>query len=208
MRPRKATCGDDARRMSSTIEMTAPTSTPLSKPAQSTPSERGHGDEEFAAMQLPEPLEHFHFHEARDGHEHDRGEHRLRQVAQQVGEKERDDEDDARGDQARERRARAAAFVDERLRHAAADREALADAGGEIRAGEGEQFLVAVEPVAVLLGKHPSDRRRLDRAEEEARERQRHQLAHFGLMHVGQRRHRQRRAALRRAASRRARRDR
>src|SRR5260221_12372 len=38
MRPRKATCGDDTRRISSTSEMIAPMSTPLSSPAQRTPS--------------------------------------------------------------------------------------------------------------------------------------------------------------------------
>jgi hypothetical protein len=58
------------------------------------------------------------------------------------------------------------------LRHAAADREAVANARGEICAGNRKQFLVAVEPAAVLLGKHPADGRCFDRTEEEARERE------------------------------------
>jgi hypothetical protein len=48
--------------------------------------QRGRGDEEFAAMQLPEPAQYLHLHETRDGHQHDGCEHGLRQIAQQVGE--------------------------------------------------------------------------------------------------------------------------
>ena len=97
----------------------------------------------------------------------DGGKDRLRQIAEQAGEEERDDENDRRGDQARERGARATAFVHQRLRHAATDWKTLTDARREIRPGESEKFLVAIEAIAMLLGKHPPDRCRLDRSREE-----------------------------------------
>jgi len=45
-----------------------------------------------------------------------------------------------------QRHARAPAFVDERLRYAAADRETLDQAGGEIGSGQRREFLVGVQP--------------------------------------------------------------
>ena len=170
--------------MSSTMEITAPTSTPLSSPAPSTPSSAV-----IATRNSPrctcQSRSNSLLHEARDGHEHDRGEHGLRQIAQQVGEKKGDEQDENRAEQSGERRACAAAFIHERLRHAAADRKAVAEARGEICAGEREEFLVAVEPIAVLLGKHLADRRGLDGAEEKARERQWEQFAQVSQCTAG-----------------------
>ena len=79
------------------------------------------------------------------------------------------------GDQARQRRARAGGLVDQRLRHAAADRKSTAESRGEVGAADGEEFLVGVEPVAVLAREHAADRRGLDGGEEEARHRERQQ---------------------------------
>ena len=124
-------------------------------------------------MQPPEPVQFLYLQQTGDRHDNDGGQDRLRQVAEQAGEEERDDENDPRGDQARERGARAAAFIDQRLRHAAADRKTLADARRQIRPGESEKLLVAIEAIAMFLGKHPPDRCRLDRAEEKTGERQR-----------------------------------
>ena len=63
--------------------------------------QRGRGDEEFTTMHLPEPFEHLYFHETCHSHEDDGGEHRLRKIAQQVGEKKRDEQDDSGGDPTR-----------------------------------------------------------------------------------------------------------
>jgi hypothetical protein len=141
-------------------------------------------------MQLPEPLEHFHFHEAGHGHEHDGGEHGLRQIAQQVGEKERDDE-----------MMPAAIKPESGVRAPPLSLTSDCDMPPLIgkpwpsptrdSPGEREEFLVAVEPVAVLLGEHPPDRRRLDRAEEESTPAPAASVRASRLMHRGQRRQRQ-----------------
>ena len=75
------------------------------------------------------------------------------------------------GDQARERRARARALVDERLRHAAAHGKPAAEPRDEIAGAERQELLIGVEPIAVLLAEHAADRGRLDGAEHEARQR-------------------------------------
>ena len=62
------------------------------------------------------------------------------------------------------------AFVDERLRHSAADGKSLAHARGEVGGGDGEEFLVAVQTPAMLAGEHATDRRGFDSGQEEAGE--------------------------------------
>ncbi len=86
---------------------------------------------------------------------------------------------------------RSPALVDERLRHPAAHREAAAEARGEVRGREGEELLVAVETVPVLARERPADRRGLDRAEEEARHRERQDEVHVGRLDRGKAGHRQ-----------------
>ena len=139
--------------------------------------------------------------EAHDGGEHDGREHRLRQVAQQSRRKEHDDQREERGDQARERRARAGALVDERLRHAAAHREPATESREQIAGAKRQQLLVGVEPIAVLLAEHAADGGRLDGGEDEARQRDRQQLVQVvpadvrqpegrqALRHLSQQRH-------------------
>ena len=70
----------------------------------------------------------------------------------------------------------AAAFVHERLGHAAAHRESLPEARGEVGAREREKFLVAVEASAVFGREHAADGGGLDGAEQEARERKRQEF--------------------------------
>ncbi len=79
-------------------------------------------------MHLPEMAQFPDLHQTGDSHQHDRREHGLRQIAQQFTEKDGDDHDENRAKQSGERSARAAAFIYERLRHAAADWKAMAEA--------------------------------------------------------------------------------
>ena len=95
-------------------------------------------------------------------------------------------QNDPGGEGARQRRARAAAFVDERLRHAAADRETAAQSGGEIGRGEREEFLVGVEPAAMFGGEHAADGGRLHRAEQKTGERQRQQFVQIRPVNRGE----------------------
>ena len=104
------------------------------------------------------------------GHQHDRRQHRLGQGGQQVREEEHHHQNDPRREGAGQRRARAPAFVDERLRHAAADRETAAQPGGEVGSGEREEFLVRIQPPAVFGHEHAADGGRLHRAEQKTGE--------------------------------------
>ena len=79
-----------------------------------------------------------------------------------------------------------AAFVDERLRHAAADRETAAQPGGEVGRGEREKFLVGIQPPAMLGRERAADGGRLHRAEQETRERQRQQFVQVRPVNRGQ----------------------
>ena len=130
-------------------------------------------DEELAAAEVPDVAERADVHQAHDRREHDGGEHGLRQVAQQPGREEHDDQREQRGDEARDRRARPGALVHERLRHAAADGKSPAESRDEIAGAERQQLLIGVEAIAVLLAEHAADRGRLDRGEDEARQRHR-----------------------------------
>ena len=135
-----------------------------------------HGHDEFRAIAAPEFLEGGDLEQARHRHQHDRRQHRLGQRRQQVRKEKHDHQNNSRRDGARQRRARAPAFVDQRLRHAAADRETAAQPGGEVGRGERKEFLVRIQPAAMLGREHATDRGRLHRAEQEARERQRQQV--------------------------------
>ena len=101
-------------------------------------------------------------------------------AASRLREEEHHHQNDPRREGAGQRRARAPAFVDERLRHAAADRETAAQPGGEVGRGEREEFLVGIQPPAVLGREHAADGGRLHRAEQKARERQRQQFVQVG----------------------------
>ena len=82
-------------------------------------------------------------------------------------------------------------FVDQRLRHAAAHRKPAPEACREIGSADREELLRRVEPIAVLGGEHPADRRGLHGGEHEARHRQRQQRVQIGPADQRQRRHRQ-----------------
>ena len=60
--------------------------------------------------------------------------------------------------------ARASTFVNERLRHAAADRETATQPRREVGSGEREEFLIGVQPAAMFRREHATDRGRLYRA--------------------------------------------
>ena len=62
--------------------------------------ERSNGDQKFAAVKLPQALQHLHLHKTRDRHENDRCKDGLGQVAQEIGEEECDKEENSGGDDA------------------------------------------------------------------------------------------------------------
>jgi hypothetical protein len=158
-------------------------------PQQARPQdaeEGGHGHAELAALEAPQPLQLGQLEEAGDRHEDDGREHGLGQVAQEPREEEGDRRDDAGGEEAGEGRSGPAPLVHQGLRHAAAHREAPAEAGGEVAPGQREELLVAVEPVAVLAGERPADRDRLDGPEQEAGHRQGQEEVEVGGVDAGQ----------------------
>src|SRR4029078_5990833 len=67
----------------------------------------------------------------------------------------------------------AGTFIHNGLGHSAADWKAAAQARSQISRREGEELLVAVTPVAVLLGKHPANGYGLHGTEKETRQGQR-----------------------------------
>ena len=121
--------------------------------------------------------------EAHHRREHDGRQHRLRQVAQQSRRKQHDEQGEEGGDEAGHRCARPGTLVDERLRHAAAHREAATESREEIAGANRQQLLIRVEPIAVLLAEHPADGGRLDGGEDEARQRDRQQLVQIVPAH-------------------------
>ena len=150
--------------------MIAPIITPRKQARAEHAEERRHGDDELRTIAAPQLLERRHLKSpatatsttaARTGCGRARRScERKSTIARTM----------TAAKSARKRRARAAALVDQRLRHAAADRETAAEPGGEVRRGEGEEFLVGVEPAAVLGGEHAADGGRLHGAEQEAGE--------------------------------------
>ena len=183
--------GRDARRMQQHDRQRRAEQHAVQQPRAEHADDRRHRDGEFGAAEAPDVSQRVELHEPGDRHEDDRGEHRLRQNPQQTGEEQDDDECDAGRDQTRQRRARAGAFVDERLRHAAADRKSAAHPGGEVGPADREELLGRVESVAMLAAEHPPDRRRFDRGQDEAGQRQRQQRVDVGAADQRQRRHRQ-----------------
>ena len=99
---------------------------------------------------MPEVFKGRRLEQSGHGHKHYRRQHRLRQVAQQMREKEDHHQHDACRDRSRKGRSGAAALVDQGLGHAAAYRKAPAQAGGEIGRGKRQEFLVGIEPSAML----------------------------------------------------------
>jgi hypothetical protein len=86
------------------------------------------------------------------GHDHDRAQGRLGQVLEQRGQEQQgEDHDQGRGD-AGELAAGAALAVDGRLGEAAAGREGLEAAPGQVGRAEGAQLLVGVDPGLVPGG--------------------------------------------------------
>ena len=80
MRPSTATCGREARRISCTSEMTAPISTPRSRPEPSTPSSAAIATTNSVRSARQQLLQRRELEQAGHRHQHDRREHRLRQA--------------------------------------------------------------------------------------------------------------------------------
>src|SRR6478672_9572741 len=76
----------------------------------------------------------------------------------------------------RERCARTALFVDERLRRTTAHWQAATESSEQVRRRECQIFLVSVESSAVLSDEHPTNRSRLDRAQKKASKGERKQF--------------------------------
>ena len=83
-------------------------------------------------------------------------------------EKEHNHKNEDCGQGGRERRARTALFVNERLRRTTANRKAAAESSEQVRRSECQIFLVSIESSAVLRGEHSANRGRFDRTEEKA----------------------------------------
>ena len=178
MRPRNATCGSAARRISSSIDTIAASSTPFRMPSSSTPanatiairnSSRLTCHDARSSRDVDQPLD----RDEHDGREHDVGRLRSRPVRNS-----RHSADGDRREDERQRRARAGLVVDGRLRQSAGDRVALAERRGEVGRAEREQFLARVDLVAVLLRERARRRHALDVGEQEARERERDHAVH------------------------------
>ena len=88
---------------------------------------RRDGDDELGSTEAPDVLQRADLDQARHRREHDRRQHRLRQVAQQPRREQHDEQGEDGRDQSGERRSRAGALVDQRLRHAAAHRKAATE---------------------------------------------------------------------------------
>src|SRR5437762_1459474 len=102
-------------------------------------------------MVFPQPAQLAYFEETCYRDKNHRREDWLRQVAQGIGEEQNDERSKQRCDQAGKRGPRAAAFIDERLRHAAAHWKTVTEAGRKVSSGEGQKLLVAIETVAMLF---------------------------------------------------------
>ena len=178
MRPRKATCGRAARRISSSSDTTAASITPLRIPSSSTPTNATIETPNSNRLTRHRCRSSRDVDQALDGDEHDRREHHVRQVAQQPRQEEQAQRDRERGEHQRERRLRAGLVVHGRLRQAAGDRIALAERGGQVRRAEPEQLLARIDLVAVLLRQRAGGGDALDVREQEARERERDDAVH------------------------------
>ena len=87
-----------------------------------------------------------------------------------MGQEQNDHQNDSCSQRTRKRCLCTATFVNERLRHAAADRKTAADSCGQIGSGKRQKLLIGVEPSAVLRREHAADGRGFHRPEQEARE--------------------------------------
>ena len=137
--------------------------------------ERRSGHREFSPAESPDMPERRDVDEAHDGGEDDGRQNRLGQVPEQPDAKSTTTSVKSAATRPEMRRARAGRFVDQRLRHAAAHWQSPAEAREQVGGAQREEFLVGVEPIAVLLREHPADGGRFDGREDEARHRQRQQ---------------------------------
>ena len=178
MRPRNATCGRAARRMSSSSDTTAASRTPLRIPSTSTPPSATIETPNSNRLTRHRCRSSAHVDQALDGDEHDRREHHVGQVAQQTRQEDQAHRDRERGEHERERRLRAGLVVHGRLRQAACDRVALAERRGQVRRAEPEQLLARIDRVAVLLRQRAGGGDAFDVREQQARERERDDAVH------------------------------
>ena len=144
--------------------MMAPIITPRSRPCPSTPTMAANGHDELRAVAAPEVLERGDVKETDNRDQYHCRQNGLGQGSKEVREEQHHDQHDSRRDAARQRRARAPTFVDERLRHPTADRETAAQSGCKVGRGECKKFLIGVETPTVFRGEGATNRGRFDSA--------------------------------------------
>ena len=170
MRPSRATGGSDARRINRMSGMTAPIITPRSKPCPSTPnmatiamtnSRPSLRQRCLRADTLTRPSTATNTTAANTG---------WGNALSSCEKNKHYHQNECRRDGTGQWHSRAPTLVDDGLRHAAADREPLAEPRGKVGRAERQKFLVGVQPPAVLGRERAADGRRLHRGQQEARE--------------------------------------
>ena len=178
MRPRKATCGCAARRMSSRSDTTTATITPLRMPSSSTAakatidtmnSKRLTRHTWRSSPMLISPLTATSTMAASTT---------LGRLAQQPGQEHQAQADRHRGEHQRQRRLGAGLVVHRGLRQAARHRVGLEERRGQVRRAQAEQFLARIDLVAVRLRQRARRGNALHVGEQQARERQRNHPVH------------------------------
>ena len=172
-RPSRATCGFAARWISRIIENSAANSTPLRMPNSSTPRNAATATQNSRRLSIHTRRSSSTFTRPLTATSTIAASTTFGRLASRPVRNSRHARIASEANDQRQRRARAGAIVDGRLRQAAGDRIALGDASGEVRGAECEQFLARVDLVAVLARERACRGHALDVREQEAGERER-----------------------------------
>ena len=108
--------------------------------------QRDHRQRELRPALVPEPSRARDVGQREGRGDDDRAQRRLRDVLHQAGREHQDEGDDGRADDTGDLRAGAGLLGDRGARAAGADREALEEAGGDVRRADADHLLVAVAP--------------------------------------------------------------
>ncbi len=126
----------------------------------------------------------FDAYEVRGGHQHNGGEHRLRQVVEKLREERKREGDGAGSYEQGKRRCCSPHVVDGGLRHAARDRKSLGEAGRQVGGAESCKLLFGIDVIAVLLREAASDGNSLSIGQHEACKRDWNKLRDIGNLDV------------------------
>ena len=173
MRPRKATCGCDARASSINIEASAASRYSLQNAEKQHGAKGNRRGVEIHPADAPHAQQRRKIDQSVHRGQHDRGQHRLRQVFQQAREEQQAQRERDRGKDKRERRMRPGLVVDGRLRQPAGHGIAMSQGGGEIGRADAEKFLSWVEDVSMFRGEGAGRRDAFDIGEQQAAGRER-----------------------------------